>query len=138
MTKRCAEVITYYVAVDGTEFFFAPDCAKYEYELFIKDRAKAADRLKIKDVDLYPPVCVGEHKNVLFNWYKVEDIFDFELLNNAYFKELDKVPVTYPEIIGVEVRLDTHSAARSYLLSDIIKDLRSFCDKFGYEIKKKK
>lgn len=129
-----SEEVPYFVAEDGAEFPSKFECAKHEYKLFLKDRKKAAEKLRIKDVDLVPPTYDGDHDCILFHWYKIEDITDFNVLNQAYNGEL-YAPDSYPEIMGVEIDI-SHAdiATRGWYLSSIIEDINCFCEKFGYEV----
>lgn len=91
-----------YVADDGKEFTTEKECISYEKNLLKEREIKAAERLRISDLDEFVPLSTDGSVNGdnTFRWYKVKNEKEFNILNMAYSNNLQ--PDNYPETICVE------------------------------------
>ena len=75
------------------------------------------------------------NKNNVFQWYKVKNKDEFDVLNRACLNCLNE-PRNYPEIICVEtVGYDPYmDDAYNYHMSDMMEDTKDFWNNLGYKV----
>lgn len=120
-----------YVADDGKEFKTKRECISYEKNLEKEREIKAAERLRISDLDEFVPLSTDGSVNGdnMFRWYKVKNEEEFNILNMEYSNNLQ--PDNYPETICVET---VGHIAYDYHLSRMMEDTKNFWEKLGYEV----
>lgn len=125
-----------YVADDGKEFTTEKECISYEKNLLKEREIKAAERLRISDLDEFVPLSTDglANENNTFRWYKVKNEEEFNILNKAYSNNLQ--PDNYPEIICVETveYVPYVNDAYDYHLSRMMEDTKNFWEKLGYKV----
>lgn len=125
-----------YVADDGKEFTTEKECISYEKNLLKEREIKAAERLRISDLDEFVPLSTNGLVNGdnTFRWYKVRNEEEFDILNRAYSNNLQ--PDNYPETICVETvgHIPYMDDAYDYHTSRMMEDTKNFWEKLGYKV----
>jgi hypothetical protein len=95
------QIITTYIAEDGTEFKTQKECEQYEKNLLINQLEQKA--MSIKHINYTPPFADDDHDYVWFyvkNQEEVKAIEDYYNLDADYGLQFDVK--SFPEWVGVE------------------------------------
>lgn len=103
-TKMVKQIVTLYVAEDGTEFENKWQCEDYEKRNGLGNLIANAEKLRIAELDDCLPLSNDGliNDNNAFRWYRLENKEDFEAVHKAYGGYCFTEPKDYPEVICVE------------------------------------
>ena len=133
--KRVVEqIITAYIAVDGTEFVTERECVKYEKELEFKRSLEQIKPLEYKTDGKRP--CDGEEnpEHWIYKWYKVNNTDDVEKLKDVYGSHVAYGKVTYPEYINIQQYSEYDLDVGSTTLTNCKEYVTEFFADFGIAV----
>ena len=134
--KRTVEqLINIYIAEDGKEFSTRVHCENYERELEDARLRAGAEKLELKELDIYPLDIDAQYISDAhsFAWYKVNNAEEFATILKAYNMD-DFALKVYPEIICVEHEGTWGRDAWLHKLSDMKESTIYFWKKHGFEV----
>lgn len=135
--KRMVEqLINTYIAVDGKEFNTMADCENYEDKLQEKKIKAEAEKLELKELDIYPLDIDAQYISDAhsFAWYKVNNAEEFETILKAYNMDDFGYLKVYPETICVEHEGAWGRDAWLHKLSDMKESTIYFWKKHGFDV----
>lgn len=136
--KRVMEVEDkIYIAEDGKEFLTEADCRKHEEALEEKKIQAEAEKLELKEIDLYPLDIDAQYVSDGhgFAWYKVSNEEEFEIIARAYNSYDDWGTLkSYPEVVCVEYEPYFREDAWLHILSDMRESTVYFWKKHGFDV----